>query len=145
MAAASRRAYITKKHLQSLVGLANHLAKVVRAARIFICHLLAALRAATKDAIRITPLVEADLAWFARHVAASSSHAVIPVHMTVMRVWADACLTGAGASEGVRFYEHVFSNKSTSQHNITQLEALNCVAAVRTFVSKTCAGGTESR
>ena len=142
MAAASRRTYINTRHMQRLIGLANHLAKITRAARIFICRLLAALRAATSDAIRISKEVKADLAWFARHLSHADGRAVIPHHRIVKRVWADACLVGAGASDGKQFYEYVFPPAFADQHHITHLEALNCVAAARTFVGHDLAGGT---
>ena len=142
MATAARRRYITRRHLQRLVGLANHLAKVVRAARIFICRLLAALRAATSSSIRVTHHVQADLAWFARYLSTASGRSIIPAARVVKRIWADACLKGAGASDGTYYYEHVFSTQFSTDHHISQLEALNCVAAIRVFVDHTCAGGT---
>ena len=142
MVAASRRPYLVKKHLQRLIGLANHLAKIVRAARIFICRILAALRAATSDTIRVTHHVKADLAWFARHLVASNGRAIIPTCRIVKRIWADACLRGAGASDGAVYYEHVFTEEFADAHHIVHLEALNCLAAVRTFVGPDSAGGT---
>ena len=142
MAAAAEREYITKKHLQRLIGLANHLAKVVRAARTFICRLLAALRAATTDLIRVTRDVRADLAWYARYVATHNGRAIIPHDRIVLCIWADACLCGAGASDGKRYYEHVFTRQFSAAHHITQLKALNCLAAVRLFAGKECEAGT---
>ena len=66
MAAAARSKTITKKQLQRIIGLANHLAKVVHAARIFIGRILAALREADGDTITVSHHVKADLKWFAR-------------------------------------------------------------------------------
>ena len=142
MAVAARRTFITKKHLQRLIGLANHLSKIVRAARIFICRLLAALRASTSDAIRVTAEIRADLAWYARYLSAHNGKAIIPAERVVMRTWDDACLKGAGASDGQRYYEHVFSHNFTAAHNIVHLEATNCLAAVRIFTGRALAGGT---
>ena len=142
MATAASRNVIPRKLLQRLIGLANHLAKVVRAARTFICRLLAALRAATGDYIKITRQVKADLAWFARYVNKCNGKAIIPNNRVVKRIWADACLTGAGASDGEAYYEHIFSASVTADHHITLLEAMNCVAAVRRFVTIDQAGGT---
>ena len=142
MATASRKKSITRRTLQRLIGLANHLAKVVRAARVFVCRLLAALRAATSNYIKVTQHVRADLAWFARYLHGANGRAILPNNMVVMRIWVDACLQGAGASDGHRCYEHVFDEKLAADHHITQLEALNCLAAARTFVTKEQAGGT---
>ena len=142
MARAAKCSYITKKHQQRLIGLANHLAKVVRAARTFICHLLAALRAATSDRIRVTRQVRADLDWYVKYLADYNGRAIIPPERVVMRIWVDACLRGAGASDGSRYYEHVFSAPFSAAHHIAQLEGLNCLAAARSFVKKDCTGGT---
>ena len=142
MATAARRKFITKKHLQRLIGLANHVAKIVRAARIFICRILAALRASTTDNILVTPAIRADLAWYARYLADYNGRAIIPARRVVRRVWADACLKGAGASDGSAYYEHTFTRDLAANHIIAHLEALNCVAAARTFISVADAGGT---
>ena len=142
MAVASRRKSITRRHLQRLIGLANHLAKVVRAARIFICRLLAAIRAAPANYIKVTPHIRADLAWFAKYLRQENRRAIIPSNLVVQRIWVDACLKGAGASDGKRYYEFTFKDDFSAAHHITQLEALNCLAAVRTFVDATQAGGT---
>ena len=142
MAAASRKRSLTVKHLQRLVGLANHLAKVVRAARIFVCRLLAALRATTNNYIIVTPHVRADLEWFVRFLKQANGRAIIPQQRVVLRIWADACLAGAGASDGKRYYKYSYPPEITAAHHITQLEAMNCMAAVRVMVSTKQEGGT---
>ena len=143
MAAASGRSKITKRHLQRVIGLANHIAKIVRAARIFICRILAALRAAHDDArITVCPLIKADLNWFKAHLRDFDGKAIIPSNRTVERIWADACPKGAGASDGKSCYMHQFSDEMTDGHNINELEAINCMAAVRAFVTRDHAGGT---
>ena len=142
MAAASGRKYITKRHLQRVIGLANHLAKIVRAARVFICRILAALRAAQTDRITVCPMIRADLKWFTASLQDFDGKAIIPVDCTVRRIWADACPTGAGASDGKRCYAYRFPPDFAQKHHINALEALNCMAAVRTFVGHQHAGGT---
>ena len=142
MAAASKKFYLTKKHLQRIIGQANHLAKIVRAARVFICRILAALRAANTDRIEITKSVRADLKWFDTYLRGCNGRAIIPANRTVIRIWADACLKGAGASDGKRYYTHVYPRPYADSHHITELEALNCMAAVRAFVTTDHAGGT---
>ena len=142
MAMASRKSYISKKTLQSLIGLANHLMKVVRAARTFICRLLAALCAATSDTIKVSKGIKADLGWFARYLTECNGRAVIPVARVVKRIWADACMKGAGASDGRKYYEHTFSTGFSAAHHIVHLEAVNCLAAVRILVDDAIPGGT---
>ena len=139
LAAASGRKYLSRRHLQQIIGLANHLAKIVRAARTFICRLLAALRAAQSDRISVGPLIKANLLWFKTYLA--QYNWVIPSHRVVARIWADACTKGAGATDGSDCYMHTFSDEVARSH-INELEALNCVAAVRTFISDKHAGGT---
>ena len=141
LAAATRQSTITKTHLQSILGYINHLAKVVRAARIFVARLLAALRAAKGDAISVTPHVKADLAWFARFLATHNARAIIPHKRTVLRIWADSSMQGGGATDGERCYAYRYPDRLADHHHITQLEALNVLAAVRTMVSKAQAAG----
>ena len=81
MATASRRKSITRRNLRRLIGLANHLAKVVRAARIFVCRLLAALRAANSNYIKVTSHVRADLAWFNRYLHGANGRAILPMNV----------------------------------------------------------------
>ena len=78
MAAASGRKHITRKHLQRVIGLANHLAKIIKAARVFICRILAALRAATSDRIVVGPHIRADLKWFNTYLKQCNGRAIIP-------------------------------------------------------------------
>ena len=141
LAAAARQPRITVRHLQSILGYINHLAKVVRAARIFISRLLAALRAAHSDIIIITPPVKADLAWFIRYLSSQNAREVIPHNRVVLRIWADSSLHGAGATDGVACYAYNYPQAIAAAHHITQLEALNVLAAVRTFVNKSHAAG----
>ena len=141
MAAAAKKTALTKKQLQRIIGLANHLAKVIRATRVFIGRILAALRAAKGDTIPVSRLVRADLRWFARYVSSTNGRAILPHNRVVLRVWADACLDGGGASDGTTYYTYKFPNKMAEDHHITQLEAINCMAAARSFVTKEHAGG----
>ena len=142
LAAAARQPRISLRHLQSILGFINHLAKVVRAARIFICRLLAALRATKDDVILITPHVKADLAWFLRFLSKNNARAILPHNRTVLRLWADSSLRGAGATDGTRCYAYDYPDQVAATHHITQLEALNVLAAVRTFVNPIHAAGT---
>ena len=142
MAAAAKGDVLTRKQLQRVVGLANHLAKVVRAARIFIGRILAAYRATLGDTIKVSRQVKADLKWFARHLASANGRAILPSNTVVLRIWADACMQGAGASDGRGYYTHKFSARVTDSHHIAQLEAMNCMAAARAFICHEHAGGT---
>ena len=142
LAAAARQTIITKNHLQAILGYINHISKVVRAARVFVARLLAALRAAIGDVIQVTKHVRADLAWFSRFLHTHNARAIIPHNRTVIRIWADSSLQGAGATDGESCYAYTYPRAVTAAHHITQLEAINVLAAVRTFVNTTHASGT---
>ena len=142
MAAAAKRESVTKKQLQRIIGSVNHLAKVVRAARLFIGRILAAYRATQGEQVRVSAQVKADCRWFARYLAAANGRAIIPSNRVVLRIWADACPTGAGAAGDTSYYVYKFPDRTRNQHHIAHLEALNCVAAVRTFITPAHAGGT---
>ena len=142
LAAAARKKVITKRHLQSLLGYINHLARVVRAARTFVARMLAALRAAEGDMINVTAHVKADIAWFSRFLKTYNAKAIIPHNRTTARVWADSCLEGGGATDGKAYYSYQYPKQMMDQHHISHLEAINVLAAVRTFITKEHAGGT---
>ena len=142
MAAASGRAHLARRHLQRIIGLANHLSKIIRASRVFICRILAAYRAAEGDQIAVGPHIKEDLRWFKTYLARFNGRSIIPTNRTVLRIWADACPKGAGASDGRQCYMHKFPHRVTNSHHINDLEALNCLAAVRKFVTPEHAGGT---
>ena len=141
LATAAKQTKISVRHLQSILGYINHLAKVVRAARVFISRLLAALRSASGDVILITPPVKADLGWFLRYLRCHNAREVIPHNRVVLRIWADSSLRGAGATDSKACYAHTYSKQTASRHHITQLEAINVLAAVRTFVNHTHKAG----
>ena len=142
LAAAARQPSISVRHMQSILGSINHIAKVVRAARIFISRLLAALRAAREDTIIITSAVKADLAWFIRYLHTHNARETIPHNKTVLRIWGDSSLRGGGATDGASFYTFKYPTAMAARHHITQLEAANILAAVRTFVTPSHAAGT---
>ena len=141
LAAAARQKSITTRHLQSLLGHLNYVARVVRAARTFVARMLAALRAAQGNDVIITAHVKADIGWFLRYLHAHNVKSIIPHGRTVLRIWADSSLTGGGATDGARYYAYKYPPAISDHHHITQLEALNTLAAVRTFVDPTHAGG----
>ena len=141
LAATARRTKITVRHMQSIIGFINHLSKVVRAARTFIARLLAALRASTDGVIQVTKQVKADLAWFSRYLKQHNARAIIPHGRTVLRIWADSSLQGGGATDGKRYYAYKYPPGVASTHHITQLEAVNVLAAVRALVADEHAGG----
>ena len=141
LAQASTLKTLTLKQLQRVIGVVNHLSKVVHPARLFVGRLLAAMRNTGAGHIPVSSGMRADLAWFRRFLSSYNGRAILPNDRLVKSVWADACLEGAGATDGKRYYAYRFPGKVTSTHDIVHLEAMNCVAAARDFASHADAGG----
>ena len=141
LAAAARQKSITIPHLQSLLGHLNYVARVIRAARTFVSRMLAALCAARNEHVAVTDQVRADIAWFIRYLHAHNVRAIIPHGRTVLRIWADSSLTAGGATDGKRYYAFTYPASISNTNHITQLEAINTLAAVRAFVDESHGGG----
>lgn len=129
------REYMTKKQLQGIIGSINHLSKAVRYARLFMNRLLDALRGATGDRIPICDQVNADLNWFDRFLEDYNGKTLIVTGAPIMTIEADSCMVGAGATNGTQCYMYKYPDMLRETYHITQLEALNCLMAVRAFVS----------
>ena len=54
----------------------------------------------------------------------------------------DACLEAGGATNGESYYSFTFSPSVKDHCHISQLEAINCLAAARAFTTKSDRGGT---
>ena len=133
---ASRQKSLTKKQLQRAIGQINHLSKVVPPARLFMARLLEAMRGTRIEHIPVTKSMAADLSWFRRFLKEYNGKAIIPTNKESRQVWADACLEGAGATDGTYCYSYSFTRRLKNNHHITHLEAINCLAAARTFTTK---------
>ena len=136
LADASRRKTLTRKQLQRVIGQINHLAKVVQPARLFMGRLLEALRGAPPEKIQVSRSMTADFSWFRRFLKTYNGRSIIPMDQQSREIWADACLEGGGATDGRRCYSYAFPTKVKSNHHITHLEAINCLAAARTFTTQ---------
>ena len=90
----------------------------------------------------MTKHVRADLAWFCRYLDTENARTIIPHSRTVLRIWADSCLVEGGATDGISCYQMAYPTRLASLNHITQLEAINVLAAVRTFVSASHGAGT---
>ena len=137
LAHASRQQSLTRRNLQRAIGLINHLSKVVAPARLFMGRLLGALRGAPKQKIRVTRPMKADFSWFRRFL---NRKAIIPQEHIKRHIWADACLQGAGATDGNRCYTYSLPEAMRAAHHITQLEAINCLAAASLLTQPEDAG-----
>ena len=131
---------MSKKQLQPLLGVLLHVAKCVRPARLFIARLLDALRNAKGWFININADMRADMRWFLEFAAQWNGKSYIPAPSPTMYIYVDACLSTVGGSDGKRAYAGQVTPITDGVHNITELEALNVVLALHTFLGKESAG-----
>lgn len=127
---------ITRKQLQSLIGSINHLGKAVSHARLFMNRLLESLRDAETSVIPICDQIRADLNWFVTFLSAYNGKTMIITGQPAMVIEADSCLIGAGATNGQQCYKYVYPASFKHTYHITQLEAINCLMAVRRFAAQ---------
>ena len=133
---------INKRQLQSLIGKLVHVAKCVTPARIFISHLLQALRAfGDRWYMPVSTDMRADLAWFLEFVESWNGLSLIPAAHPHKSMQVDACLTGVGATDGHAAYAARVAPDEDPIANITEIEAANVVVALHTFIRKEDAGG----
>ncbi len=130
----------TKHDLQVLLGKLNWVAQCVRPGRLFVARMLQSLREAHTSAhVTLTDEFRADLSWWAAFLPQFNGISCIKeiVHQFDVRV--DSCLTGAGGtiqktnqSTIMEFYGTPYKQPVTNQQlPISQLECLNCLAALR--------------
>ena len=131
----ARAKSMTKKQLQSILGQLLHVAKCVHPARTFISRLLEALRAAKGTYININADMKADFRWFQEFCRNWNGKSYIPESIPSRDIYVDACLTGIGASDGVQAYAGQIAPISDPACNITEVEALNVIVALQTFLS----------
>ena len=125
----------TKKQLQSLLGRLLHIAQCIKPARLFLNRMLQTLRE-HHDATRSFPLTsdfKKDLNWFMDY--ASACNGVFLIHPTPLpeqEIYADACLTGAGAIYRDQCYHTTFP-PSTLEGDpiICHLEAINVLVSIK--------------
>ena len=129
--------YVSKKQLQSLLGQLLFVAKCVRPARVFVSHMLTALRNATSPRINIDDNFRADLLWFLQFCTEWNGVGVIPPPAPTKILLVDACLSGIGGTDGERAYGTQLAPSPTGDgaRNITELEAMNVVVAMHTLLS----------
>ena len=142
LADAAARKYISVKRLQSVIGHVNHLSMAVPPARLFMCRLLAALRGNHSGMVEVTEAVRADLAWFEKFLRNYNGRSIIPHHRHVRSIWADSCLMGGGGTDGFGYYSYEYPPIVRNDRHISQLEALNLLAAARAFITRADEGGT---
>lgn len=90
--------YISKKQLQSVIGLINFIGKGVAPARLFINRLLHCLRSAESTSIKVGRLIREDLNWFIRFLPDYNGRSIISTRSPTFTIEVDSCLSGGEVS-----------------------------------------------
>lgn len=138
----TRSTHVPIKEIQSLIGRIAHVAKVVPAARIFMNALLSQLRDSDGHTVYINHSVLSDLSWFTTYFSQYNATSILPSNKAHIVIQADSSLTAGGAFSQTHWYTNQYPSKLAASHGICQLEAINYLVAVRTFVDDSCRGRT---
>lgn len=127
---------VSKKIVQSSIGKVIHFTACVPAARTFINRILSALRDSHNETVVfVNQGMAADLRWFKRFLKKYNGISVMKDTAPEFTIEADACLTGGGATDFNHYLAYEFPPNMTDMH-ISILEAVNCLAACRSFMTK---------
>ena len=130
-----KRRSMNKKQLRSLVGKLLHVAKCIKPARLFVSKLLEALRGMTGFHININAHMRDDLRWFYEFAAQWNGISYITAPRPNKVIYVDACLSGIGAADEEYAYSGQIAPVQDGAANISEIEAVNVVIALHTFVS----------
>ena len=138
----TKRRFITRRNLQSLLGKLLHVAKCVRPARLFVARLLDELRGPPRLRININTSMRSDLKWFTDFASAWNGVSVFPNPIPSREIVVDACLSGIGGASPQAAYAYDLSHHTPSFTNISELEAINVAIAIQTFIGPSDRGST---
>ena len=127
------KANLCRKDVQCLAGRINHIAKASKPARLFMARILAYLRGHPPGYTPISEGVRADLRWFLNFLLTFNRISLIPPAAPTFNIEADSCLKGGGALGNGSCYMYRYPPALAEAH-ISQLEAINCMAAVRALI-----------
>lgn len=130
----SNKKYVSRRTLQSIAGHINHLTKCVPASRIFMNRVLDTLRGMNHGPAKVTDQLKKDLSWFVNFLEEYNGKSMIVSRTPSIFIEADSCLSGGGGVMGRSCYAYRYPEQLASSMHISQLEALNCVIAARTFL-----------
>ena len=129
------RKFLTKKQLQSLLGKLIYLHRCVKPAHVFMNRLLNYLRDCTSR-ILVTDQMKQDINWFVHLLTHFNCQVMFPHERNPSDVYVDASLTGLGGCWHGKVYAVSRNVLLTASKNITQLELLNVLVAMRCFAHK---------
>ena len=132
------RSALTRKQFQSFLGKLLYLHKCIRPARIFVNRILSVFRDnAHKNRIKLTKDFHKDVEWFIKFLPLFSVSTKIfkddISHVNSLHI--DACLTGVGGVWNNRVYSTPLPDFMGLDLNITHLEMINVLIALRVWAS----------
>ena len=132
----SKKSSLTKKQFQSLLGKLLYLHKCIKPARIFVNRILPVFRNNShKNRIKLTKEFHKDVEWFTNFLPFFSGSTKIfreeASYINSLNI--DACLTGVGGIWNDRVYAAPIPAFVGFNLNITHLEMLNVLIALRVW------------
>ena len=129
------RKHATKQQIQSLAGKLNHISLCVRPARRFMSRILETLREIGEaPRIELTQAFKLDVRWFCEYARLSNHRILLEPKLPFLNLECDACPQGGGGFSDTAFYEIIFTSTYVQSLNISQIEALNLVLALKTLI-----------
>ena len=138
----SKRSRMNRRDVQRLAGRINHVAKVCRPARLFMSRILMYLRGHPPGYTKVSEGTKADLRWLNRFLPEYNGVSILQKEQPIRSIEADSCMIGGGAASGDKCYMYKYIPPLLGEMHISQLEAVNCVAAIRAFISSADRGNT---
>ena len=126
---------MSKREVQQLAGKINFVSRVCRPARLFMARILAYLRAHPPGYTKVHTGAKADMRWFITFLAQYNGISIMPEAHPSVIIEADSCLKGGGAVCGTQCYSYAYPEEMSAAHHISQLEAMNCLAAIRVMIN----------
>ena len=124
----------SRRDLQVLAGKLLHISHCVTPARRFMSRVLALLRAAPPTGtVKIDSETRRDIQWFIDYADACNGRLLLSPSLPVFWIECDACLEGAGGFSAHHYYSFRFPPGDIENRHISQLEAINIVAAIKTL------------
>ena len=132
----SQRSAMSRKEVQQLAGKINFISRVCRPAHLFMSRILSYLRAHPSGYTKVSKGARADMKWFLTFLPTYNGISLIPDADPSMLIEADSCMVGGGAVADRLAYIVKYPDHLTQDHHISQLEAINCMVAIRSMVGK---------